>query len=535
MDSKAELLKWQKYFEDHKVIAKELTKYQDIDLSATNFFHPCQVINKRICAEIGVGLNKINSLTVRNFLALLVEYVHNLEEQDLILLAADGSEEAQELIKAATHLKLNKGQFVVFENFEAFDKKFVGETIKRIKAKCGFFIQSSIYDAKLVEIFFLNYMGEYYDDEFVNKINQNAIENDYFNLELTNEPELYYIENDKMIKIFVDKIQQLYTKRLSTKLTKIAISNHNAGVTKILAKLVGHLDYAYVINPQPKKQHFFESKILDDHEIKSLYKKEIRFARKNRCNILITFDQSGSQLLIFLLQRKNIIFLNENLIALIFLHNFYNNLFLANKKLAKSSIASDCPPMQSVANLISKYKLEFHVIDQVVYDPQNYMLFYWNSYHQFIFGEKRNVHFGIYNTTIKLLEIINFALLQNGGLQHLIGNINMMYDPFVQIQWISDLNFHHLEQKINALIKQPQLHELYKINFIKAYSETSKNEEQLLWTIAFANHNQLIIRQNILVDKIILAYRFQAGSKKLFWNYKWQRREAKKLLKEIIY
>ena len=65
-------------------------------------------------------------------------------------------------------------------------------------------------------------------------------------------------------------------------------------------------------------------------------------------------------------------------------------------------------------------------------------------------------------------------------------------------------------------MKQPQLHELYKINFIKAYSETSKNEEQLLLTIAFTNHNQLIIRQNILVDKIILAYRFQAGSKKLF-------------------
>ena len=38
----------------------------------------------------------------------------------------------------------------------------------------------------------------------------------------------------------------------------------------------------------------------------------------------------------------------------------------------------------------------------------------------------------------------------------------------------------YLEEKINALMKQPQLHELYKINFIKAYSETSKNEEQLL-------------------------------------------------------
>ena len=527
------ILKWKKYFENNKLILKELIKYENINLLETNFLNPCPVINQSICAPIGVGLNKINTLTIRNFLATLIKHFNDWEDRDLIFIGSDGTPKAQQLIKDLALLKLEKGTFVTFENFDGFDKKFVSETIKKIKAKCGFFIQSSIYSPDLINVFFLDELGESYDAAFVKKINQEALNNNYFELELNEKIDIFYIENEKMIKIFVDKIEQLYTKRLNTKKTKIAISNHNQSVTKVLAKLLGHLDYAYVINDNVKPKNLFNSKMIDDREVELVYQKEIKFAQKTKSNILISFSPNGTQLMIFLVKRNSVTYLNKNLITLLFLHNFFNNLFLANKKLAKTWIASDYQPIPSIINLIYKYNLDFNPIKEVIYDPQNYLLYYWNNYNQFIFGEKRNVDFGIYNLFIKLLEILNFGILQSGGIQYLITNINMMYGHYQQIDAINDISLINLKNKIEKILSVPQSWSTYFIRDIKVNDHIKQMDEELLWTITFKNNDKFLIKYNHLINKAIITYYFEYSPKKLFSNYKYLN-EFKKLLKKIL-
>lgn len=531
------LLKWKRYFETNKTMLKELAKYDNVNLGETNFLNPCLVIDQRICAAWGAGLNKINTLTVRNFVFTLVNQIVNLEAQDLIFIASDGSLRCQQLVRDLAHLALERGEFVSFENFAGFDKKFVTEAIRKVNAKVGIFIQTSIYDPELIDVFFLNYLGENYETDFVEKIVQNSLANDYFSIPLRGQADIYYVENDKMIKLFVDKIEQLYTKRLNTKKTKIALSNHNPGVTQVLAKLLGHLDYAYVINDNVRPKHMFAHKLLSDHEFLRLYRREIRFAKQRRCNILLTGDTNGSRLLIFLLKRNNVIFLNQNLTTLVFLHNFFNNLFLANKKLAKSWIAADTTPIKSITNLITKYHIDFNVTSKLVHDPQNYLLFYWNDYNQFIFGEKRNVTFGIYNLFIKLLEILNFAILQTGGLQNLVSNINTMYGHFVQIQVVSDFTLQHVQARINHLVVNPDIRDKYQIRAVERNQSESQNEEQLLWSLVLKKTDQLLVKYNYLLDKVIMIYRFEVTQKKFFINFdnsNRRQKEFRKLLKRIF-
>ena len=529
------IIKWKKYFENNKLILKELIKYENINLIETNFLSPCLIIDQHICAPWGVGLNKINTLTVRNFLLTLVKNIEDLQENDLIFIASDGTQKSDQLIKELALVKLEKGSFVTFENFEGFDKKFVSETIKKIKAKCGFFLQSSIYDHNLIDVFFIDEFGENYDQEFVEKINQNALNNDYFDIPLNEKLDLFFVENDKMVKIFVDKIEQLYTRKLSTNKTKITISNHNQGVTKILAKLLGHLDYSYVINNNVRPKNLFLSKTIDDREVELVYQKEIKFARKNRSNILVSFNQNGSRLMIFLIKRNNVVYLNQNLISLIFLNNFFNNLFLNNKKLTKSSIASDYDPLPSIVNLINKYEIDFNISKNISYDSQNYLLFYWNTYNQFIFGEKRNVEFSIYNILIKLLEILNFAILQTEGIQNLIANIHMMYGHYLQIDAINDISLNNLNLKINKIASDEKKWSEYKIKNIENFDTSKNHSEEILWKIIFRSNDKFLIKYNHLINKAIITYHFLVPPKKLFSNYKYfYVYEFKKILKKIL-
>ena len=118
------IIKWKKYFENNKTILKELVKYENINLIETNFLSPCLIIDQHICAPWGVGLNKINTLTVRNFLITLVRNIDNLEENDLIFIASDGTQKSDQLIKELALVKLEKGKFCLLYTSDAADEVY---------------------------------------------------------------------------------------------------------------------------------------------------------------------------------------------------------------------------------------------------------------------------------------------------------------------------------------------------------------------------------------------------------------------------
>lgn len=542
MNSYEVFLQWKKYFEDDKNLLKELSKYESIDLSETDFFHSCKVVNNKIVSEYGVGMNKINKLTIRLFFYAFTNYfLRKSENKEIVFIASNDSNTCKKLIKDLTFMKNEKIKLVTFDNFEGYDKKIFNEAVKKIKAKLGLYIQESIYNSNIINIYFVDENGQVYDNQTILDFLKLTNSVNPFDFEINEKESILFVDNTKLIEIFIDKIYPLYVKQLDTNKTKIAISNNNKGVTSVLSKLIGKLDFSYIINNKSKVKNIFEYSTLDDNKIKKIYKDEIRYARKKKCNILITYNANGTALFIFLVYKTNVVFLNETLITLMFLHNFLNDLFLRNKKIAKLYIASNCEPIQSIKNLIKKYNLDFQIKNNHNFsnkdnEEDKYLLYYWNIYNQYIFGEKKNIDFSIYHLIIKLLEILNFYNLQNNAKNNLIANLNQMYGSYYEVKLFSNFNLKQIENRMKKLISSQDKQTYLKIKKINEFDLLSDEEEKTIYTIDLKGDINVIIKYNFIFKKMIFIYRIKNKKMNSFINYSHfiYKKNSKKLFKHIF-
>lgn len=531
------LQKWKEHFKNDKLVLKEIMKLEKIDVEKTNFFSACNVVDERINTSFGVGLNKLNKITIR---ALVFNFIQmqQIEENDLILVSSDGTEIAKSMIKQIAFLKLNKGKLITFSEYNGVDKKIFGEAFKKLKIAFGIFIQKSVYDSQLFDIYFVNNIGENLSNDNVVQIVNKTHQNDYFAVPLLHHEQMLFIDTMQIIKNFVKKILPLYTKKISTNKTKIVISNHNPNVCKTLSKILGNLDFSYIVYNKPLVKNIYKSNFIDDKKMHWIFKDEILFALRKNANVLISFNENGSQLFCFIKIKKQFVYLNENVITLLTLHNFLNNLIITKQKKFQFLISSNMHPTKPIENLIQKYKLNFEIKQNLSINENDYLLLYWNNYNQFAFGEKRNSHYSIYHILIKLLEVVNFYHLQYGTINSILSDLSFMYgSSFEKRMLYKTFSKQNIIQKLNYLQKNHSKNDLQKNFHILSIEESKENnifDEEILFLIKLDDDSSLEIKWNQILNKIILFHR--CSQVKKWWNFHQNHKliDIKSLIKKII-
>lgn len=428
MNQEAELIKWNNICQDSKYLKSNIKKMMKVELSATHFFDDLKIIDNSIYGEYNVGYNSINQVTIKKIIDIFIEVIKNENKNEYFLLSSDGSSESIEIIKSVISLNDKKIKFICFENYVGFDKKFISTIIKKIHPIGGLHISKSIYEDKNININLYDSDGIKLNDNFLNGIIKN-IEKNIDNIKIIENANISFLDNDALIKLFTDKLFSLFQKNAVERKTRIAISNRSQGITSVLCKLIGSQDFPYVVNNKVNKKtfNFFKKKHINDWKIKTYFWKEIFFARRKKANFLIVFNPEGTQSFLFILGTKTT-YINSNLMPLMFLHRFYNDLALENKTLQQTFIASNEDLTNNMMKLCKKYKIDFKKIKNNNFLSKDYMLLFWNDYNQYAFGEKINDEFTIYHLLIKMLSIVDYYNNQYSSVSSLINALEKMYE-----------------------------------------------------------------------------------------------------------
>lgn len=529
----SELNQWKEYFINNKFISKELNKYDENELDKTDFFSDWKIIENKFVVSYGAGYSKLNEISLRRIFVAFLEMIKS-QNNEYILIASDGFDN-NDLIKSLTKLDLNeKVKLLAFDGFNEYDKKFIHSSYNLISPKAGIYLQKSLKDNSLINIYLLNEKGENFSNEFLNKIQSKSKLINIFKLPILSKGKVYFIDDQACIKIFIDKVLETTKDQKNSSNTKITVSNHNKGVTEILTKMIAKLDYSYVINKKPKNKNIYLHDYLDEKMIKKIYRDEINFARKRQSNLLFTFNESGTNLLVFLIYKNKVIFLNENLISLIFLHNFMNNMAKENKKIENIHIASNLYPIKSIDSLIKKYHINYKFEELPQIHENSQLLYYWNTNNQYVFGESKNIEFGIYYLSIKLLGIIDYYNSQNANINTLLSSINIMYGCFDETKVKLRINLDKIQENMNRMLVSKDIWNKHSIvNIYKHAYNSEEEEENLLYTIIIQNESSFIIKYNNFLNKAFCFYRYPI-SNKFKLNYLSKRYKIHKLIKSLF-
>lgn len=507
------LIQWKDYFQNDKEILKELQKLESVKLSETDFLSNFLVINNKIVAKRGIGLNKINALSLRALVYFFIQ--ENFTNDDkLFFVSYDGNLEIKKMIKSLNFLNLQNYGLITLNDYKSIDKKMINEIFKKIKLSGGMYIQESIYESDLFEIYFFNKDGELINHEIISNFVKNIYWKNFFDIPLKNDEEILFIDYEPLIKMFVKKVVSLYTKKNNTNKTKVVISNHNNFACEIVSKILGNLDFSYVVNDNPSRKNIFAFKKINDKKIRKIFFDEINFAKRKKANVLISFDKSGSQLFCFLKIKNNFVFINENIISLMINHHFFNNLILNKIKLTNFYIQSNNLLSNNMQNLVQKFSIPFELKNDLELDKHSYMLYYWNSYYQFAFGEKHNSFFTIYHIFVKLLEIINIYNSQFGSVQGHLRDLKIMYGNTNQKIFITNVLKSKLINKIKEIQKNDNkiLLDEFGIKSIKMYNDIEHidqflYDEVLIFNLELNDNSSLMIKWNSILNKIIFIIR----------------------------
>lgn len=510
MNFENEKVRWNYFCSYNKNFKKQFKKIEKVSLEEVNFFDDLNVGDDAIYGQYGIGYNKINIITFKKIIDVFLRVIEYNDSNEHVLISSDGSSECKEIIQNVIRFDSDI-KYLAFSNYEGFDRNFVLSTIKKINPKCSFHLSKSIYKKDFININIYDENGIKIKNEFLEKL-INKLDKNIDDLELTNDYSISFLNSELLIKIYVEKIYSLFNKTNNIRKTKIALSNRSNGIIQILTKLLGSQDFSYIVNNniQNKNINLNSLKFASHKTLKRYFWKDILFAIKEKANFLICFNQEGSQMFLFSIYKGRVVYLDSDLISLIFLNNFYNELSINFQKLSSVFVSSNNKPNSNMNKLIHKYKIPFKTITNNNFLVDNFLLYFWNDYNQFVFGEKINQEFSIYHLIIKIVSIINYYNVQYGSIYKLLDVLKKMYGSF-DIKERFAINIDEDEFKNKFINLWPDL--VWDATVINSDKNISENQ---LWEIKIDNNITWNVKFNKINNKIFLnSYRLRTNN---FWK-----------------
>ncbi|MGL5617798.1 MAG: hypothetical protein ACRCWU_01930 [Metamycoplasmataceae bacterium] len=510
--------KWKNALVDDKNALRKLSKIREINDNDA-FFTKLLFDSKKIVARIGFGYGKLNKLVVEliaySFANILKENKMNDKGID-VLVCNDGSQETREFLNNIANVLTNQDIIVTaFKKFTGYDKKFVRRTINKLELSAGIFIERSLYNNDVFNIHFIDSLGNDFSDSLMKSIEEEINKNDIFSIK-SKPAKIDFLSNDKLINDYIQKILSLSSRKGDQRKIKVTISNYNKGVTEILKKILGNMDFNYKINSNINKDNINIRKQRNDKSFINFYWRDIKFARKNKCDMLICPSRNGSALNLFIFNGRQVFYLDANEITLMFLNFFFIGINIDTKKIPNSYIGTDLPPIQNIKNLINKYDLELAISEDVKVLDEKFLLFYWNQNSQFIFGENYSTEFGFHHLIIRFLEMINYYKTQRLNLSSQRNVLAKMYGAYKTHTIILNYPFSRLHLFLDNINKS-DFSIKYPIENIVKYEDLNILSENLIAKVILKSSEELLFKYNYINKKIVIFIRLENDNFKL-WN-----------------
>ncbi|MGL5732966.1 MAG: hypothetical protein ACRCXE_02775 [Metamycoplasmataceae bacterium] len=510
--------KWKSALVDDKNAIRKLSKIAELS-DNDPFFAKLLFDSKKIVARIGVGYGKLNKLVAGiiaySFANILKGYKINDKIIDVIV-CSDGSPEIKSFINnIADVLAYEDVTVTAFKKFAGYDKKFVRRTINKLELSAGIFIERSIYNNDVFNIHFIDSTGNDFSDELLKNIETEINKNDIFSIK-SKPAKIDFLSNNKLINDYIIKILSLSSRKGDQRKVKVTISNYNAGVTEILKKILGNMDFNYKINSHINKGNINIKKHRNDKSFINFYWRDIKFARKNKCDMLICPSRNGSALNLFIFNGRQVFHLDANEITLMFLNFFFIGINIDTKKIPNSYIGTDLPPIQNIKNLISKYNLELAISEDVKVIEDKFLLFYWNQNAQFIFGENYSTEFGFHHLIIRFLEMINYYKTQRLNLGSQRNVLAKMYGSYKTHTIILNYQLSRLYLFLDNINKS-EFALKYPIEDVVRYEDLNILSENIIAKVILKTGEELLIKYNYINKKIVIFVRLENDNFKL-WN-----------------
>ncbi len=531
MNNVDEFLKWEALFQENKKLSRSTKKIiSDNQEENNDFFSNLRVFDNSYVGRYGIGFNNINSVVVKKIIDTFYKVI-STDESNLFLLVSDGSQEAIEIYKDVISFN-EKIEFLSFSNYQGYDQNFVNSTIKKINPIGCVYISKSIFNNEYLTISLYDSNGIKMDNNFLNNLYLN-IDKSAREIQRSQSRKISFLKDELLIKIYIEKVSNLFPRTFSNKKTKIAISNRSDGITKILSKLIGSQDYSYVINNNLKSTNIdlYNKKHLSDSQIKKFFWKDINFAIRRKANFLIAFNKAGTQTFLFNIEGLKVTYLSPNIIASIFLNKFFNDLESSNKKIPNAVIGSNNEPNKNIKKIINKFKINFKEIQDNNFLALDYLLLFWNDYNQFVFGEKINSEFTIYHLLIKIIEIVNYYNNQYNSIDALLNKLSQMYgEQEVDNKFILKTKIPEYKESLNSFLSAYKSNKLLSIN---NDFETNHFNENVLAKITLKNDSNIIVKQiPFLKNTIFFNVSFEREYN-IFKKIK-NNMEVKKVIKQLL-
>lgn len=509
--------KWKHALIDDKNATRKLSKLTNIT-NDHSFFTKLFFDSKKIIAKLGVGYGKLNKLVVELIAYSFGKILKQNEKEGKnidVLVCSDGSPELKSFIQNISDVLFNQDLTVTaFNSFAGYDKKFISRTINKLNLNAGIFIERSIYNNEIFNVYFIDSNGRDFDDEIIVKIKNEIDKHDIFKIE-SKPAKIDFLSNNRVINDYIQKILSLSSRKGDQRKMKISISNYNNGVTEILKKILGNMDFNYKINSNINKGNINSKKNRNEKTFIKFYRKDIYFARKNKCDMLICPSRNGSALNLFIFNGRQVFYLDSNEITLMFLNFFFIDMNIGGRKIQNSYIGTDIPPIKNIKNLISKYSLELSVAEDIKIPDGKFLLFYWNQNSHFIFGENKTIEFGFHHLIIRFLEMINYYKTQRLNIASQRNILSKMYGSFRTHIIILDFELNRLYWFLDNIDKS-SLNLKYPVENVVMFEHSSILSENLIAKILLKNGDELLVKFNYINKKIVIFIRLENENYKLW-------------------
>ncbi len=532
MDNNEILSKWKKEFDDDKKLLKKLSKIIGTN-DEKKFFEKLFFDEKKIIARIGVSYGTLNKLTVKliahSFAKIMVDNNSDKSKID-ILISSDGSPEIKSFLKDIADVFEFEGiTSTAFNLYNGYDKKFICRTVKKLELDGSIIIEKNIYNDEVFNVFFIDKNGLNIKKNILETIKLEMDNYNIFSVQ-SRTAKVQFLSNNKIISDYISKILSLSNRKHDRRKIKIGVSNYNDGVTKILKKILGNMDFNYVINNNINKGNIYKKKTKTPKTYTNFYRKDIAFAMKNKCHILICTTKNGSELILFILNGKQVIYLDSNDITLMFLNFFLTEINTNYNNFSNSYIGTDIPPIQSIKNLINKYNLELFVTENLQIVKNKYLLFYWNQDGQFIFGENKIIEFGFHHLIIKILEMINYYETQRLNIYSQKNILSKMYGDYKTYTLIYNDDLYKFNLWLDN-IQNSRTNEWFQIDNVTRFKISNDLHENLIAKIVLKSGVEFFIKFNYINRKIIIYIRLENTITSI-WSKK---NVAKKYIHKVNY
>lgn len=512
------LNEWKNAFKDDKASLRKLMKLSNVD-DDHPFFSKLFFDSKKIVSKIGLGYGKLNILTIKliaNSFANVLKEKNNEKSHIDILVCNDGAKETKHFLKNISEVfSAKKIAVTAFQSNVGYDKKFICRTVKKLELEAAIFIDRSTYNDEIFNIRFIDNKGFDFEEEMINLIKREIEEYNVFDIKSA-PAKIDYLSNSRIVNDYVEKILSLSSRKGDQRKIKIAVSNYNEGVTEILKKILGNMDFNYIINKNiTNKININQKSKRNEKTYINYFRKDINFARKNKSSLLICPSKNGSELNLFVFNGRQVVYLDANEITLMFLNFFLIEMNIDNKKLNNFYIGTDIAPIKSIKNLINKYNLELIVSEDIKLPKDKYLLFYWNQNSQFIFGGNKIIEFGFHHLVVRFLEMLNYYKTQR---LNIISQRNILIKMYGNYKTHVMILNHDLSELHSWLlnVKDSWINERYPIENIVMFQNIKHFGENMIAKIILKSGVELFIKFNYLNRRVVIFLRTKGDDSRIW-------------------